>query len=199
MFRLSPLNLILCLLYLRTIYSTFTHFSLLRLRAALVNTVMNILVFLNGGGGLNSGRFLIYLRLKNERPTWCHLLFCFTSCVLNMFRTLIYPSSGACDCVVELSHRSSCSQCVVFWGFGAAGFGWCSFCRLKHNLLCFSLMMDILMSETCWAHKKWNKIASDNKLVFHSLTIKIYCFYLPSRNDFPCTWRTQLTQFTYIT
>ena len=26
----------------------------------------------------------------------------FTSYVLNMFRTLIYPSSGACDCVVEL-------------------------------------------------------------------------------------------------
>ena len=33
------------------------------------------------------------------------------------------------------------------------------------------LMMDILMSETCWAHKKWNKIASDIKLVFHSSTI----------------------------
>ena len=31
--------------------------------------------------------------------------------------------------------------------------------------------MDILMSETCWAHKKWNKIASDIKLVFHSSTI----------------------------
>ena len=29
------------------------------------------------------------------------------------------------------------------------------------------LMMDILMSETCWAHK-WNKITSDMKLVFHS-------------------------------
>ena len=28
------------------------------------------------------------------------------------------------------------------------------------------LMMGILMSETCWAHKKWNKIASDIKLVF---------------------------------
>ena len=27
-----------------------------------------------------------------------------------MFRTLIYPSSGACDFVVELPHRSSCSQ-----------------------------------------------------------------------------------------
>ena len=33
------------------------------------------------------------------------------------------------------------------------------------------LMMDILMSETCWARKKWNKIASDIKLVFYSSTI----------------------------
>jgi len=36
---------------------------------------------------------------------------------------------------------------------------------------CKLLMMDILMSETCWAHKKWNKIASDIKLVFYSSTI----------------------------
>ena len=34
-----------------------------------------------------------------------------------MFRTLIYPSSGACDCVVELLHPSSCSQFVVCWSF----------------------------------------------------------------------------------
>jgi len=33
------------------------------------------------------------------------------------------------------------------------------------------LMLDILMSETCWAHKKWNKIASDIELVFYSSTI----------------------------
>ena len=33
------------------------------------------------------------------------------------------------------------------------------------------LMMDILLSETCWAHKKWNKIASDIKLFFYSSTI----------------------------
>jgi len=33
------------------------------------------------------------------------------------------------------------------------------------------LMMDILISETCWAHKKWDKIASDIKLVFYSSTI----------------------------
>jgi len=30
------------------------------------------------------------------------------------------------------------------------------------------LMMDILMSETCWVHKKYNKMASDIKLVFYS-------------------------------
>ena len=35
------------------------------------------------------------------------------------------------------------------------------------------LMMDTLMSETCWTHKKWNKIASDIKLVFYSSTIKM--------------------------
>ena len=33
------------------------------------------------------------------------------------------------------------------------------------------LKMDILMSETCWAHNKWNKKASDIKLVFHLSTI----------------------------
>ena len=33
------------------------------------------------------------------------------------------------------------------------------------------LMMDILVSETCWAHKKWNNIASDIKLVFHPSAI----------------------------
>ena len=32
-------------------------------------------------------------------------------------------------------------------------------------------MMDILISETCWVHKKWNKIASDIKFVFYSSTI----------------------------
>ena len=32
------------------------------------------------------------------------------------------------------------------------------------------LMLDRLMSETCWAHKTWNKIASDIKLVSYSST-----------------------------
>ena len=36
------------------------------------------------------------------------------------------------------------------------------------------LMMDILMSETCWVHKKWNKIASDIKLVFYSSNVTLF-------------------------
>ena len=37
-----------------------------------------------------------------------------------MFWTLIYPSSGAYGCAVELPHRSFCSRFVVCWRFGAA-------------------------------------------------------------------------------
>jgi len=35
------------------------------------------------------------------------LVIFFTSHVLNMFRTLIYPSSGACDCAVEMLHPAT--------------------------------------------------------------------------------------------
>jgi len=139
--------------------------------------------------------------LKNKRPTWCHLLFYFTSYVLNMFRTLIYPSSGACD---NSAHWSYCSWFDVCWSFGVVGLEWYPCCRLKHNCNTDTtptqphrysnthrtknnttnvviqensrklLMMDILMSETFWAHKKWNKIASDIKLVFYSSTIMMH-------------------------
>jgi len=51
--------------------------------------------------------------LKNKRPTSCHLLYYFTSYVLNMFQTLIYPSSGACNYSVELPHWSYCSWFIV--------------------------------------------------------------------------------------
>ena len=45
---------------------------------------------------------------------------------------------------------------------------------IKQNS-CKLLMMDLLMSETCWAHKKWNKIASDIKLIFYSSKrLKVY-------------------------
>jgi len=121
--------------------------------------------------------------LKNKRPTWCHLLFYFTSYVLNMFRTSIYPLSGAWDYSVELPHWSYCSWFDVCWNFGVVGLEWYPCCRLKPatknnrtNVVIQQnsrklLMMDILMPETCWAHKKWNKIASDIKFVFYSSTI----------------------------
>ena len=104
-----------------------------------------------------------------------------------MFRKLIYPSSEACDCSVELPQ----------WSY----FSWleAEACntdttptqphqnsnthRTKNNTTNVViqensrklLMMDILMSETCWAHMKWNKIASDIKLVFYSSTITYSC------------------------
>jgi len=52
---------------------------------------------------LHERRISLYW-LKNKRSIWCHLLFYFTSYVVNMFRTLIYPLSGACDYSVELPH-----------------------------------------------------------------------------------------------
>ena len=158
-----------------------------------------------------------------------------------MFRTLIYPSSGACDYSVELPHWSYCSWFDVCWSFGVVGLEWYPCCRLKHNWSVHELqhtsnqeqydqcgnsteqsqapddgyinasacntdttptqphrnsnthytknnnttnvviqqnsrkllMMDILMSETCWAHKKWNKIASDIKLVLYPNLVRL--------------------------
>ena len=121
--------------------------------------------------------------MKNKRPTWCHLLFYFTSYVLNMFRTLICPSSGACDYSIELLH----------WSYSACNTDTSptqphrnsNTHRTKNNTTNVViqqnsrkfLMMDILLSETCWAHKKWNKIASDIKLVLYSSTTKLYYVY----------------------
>jgi len=122
--------------------------------------------------------------------------FYFTSYVLNMFRTLIYPLSGACDYSVELSQWSYCSWFDVCCSFGVVGLEWYPYCRLQpatriplqtNHTACNTdttptqphrnsnthrtknnttnviiqqnsrklLIMDILMSETCWAHKKW--------------------------------------------
>jgi len=60
--------------------------------------------------------------------------------ILNMFRMLIQPSSGACDLFVELFHVLCCSgsMCVgvTLW-FGCGGV--VSVCRLNH---CLSLHTD---------------------------------------------------------
>ena len=157
---------------------------------------------------------------------------------VNMIRTLIYPSSGACDYSVELPHWSYCSWFDVCWGFGVVGLEWYPYCSqhdsdinisIIRSLRLFSwittlvycswfdvcwsfgvvglewypccrlqpatrlpriprtknnrtnvviqqnsrklLMMDILIYETRWAHKKWKKTASDIRLVFYSIVI----------------------------
>ena len=63
--------------------------------------------------------------IKNQLIVTCY--FYFTYYLLNMFRTLICPSSGACDCFDGLPHRLSCSvrtdvfaisvplRCVTQW------------------------------------------------------------------------------------
>ena len=104
-------------------------------------------------------------RLRYERPTWCHLLFYFNYYALNMFRTLIYPSSGNLQPATRTPPNISRSKN-------------CNTQRTEnkttdviiHQQSRRLLKMDILMSETCWAHN-WNKITSDIKLVFHSSTI----------------------------
>jgi len=43
----------------------------------------------------------IIVIVEEKNPTRCHLLFYRTSYRLNMFRTLLCPSSGACDYDVD--------------------------------------------------------------------------------------------------
>jgi len=56
------------------------------------------------------------------------LAFLFHYLLLNMFRVLIHPSSGACDLLVELFHGLYCSGSVrvgvkLWFGWGGVVFG----------------------------------------------------------------------------
>ena len=76
--------------------------------------------------------------------------------MLNMFRMLIHPSSGACDLFVELFYGLYCSgsMCVgvtVWFGWGGVVSG----CNTTHEItqqiqvIRKLLRMDVLTSETC--------------------------------------------------
>jgi len=96
--------------------------------------------------------------------------------------TQIPLQPGACDYSVELLNWSYCSWFDVCWSFSVVGFEWYPCCRLKHCNMDTTptqphqnsnthqtknnttnvvnqqnsrklMMMDILMSETCRAHK----------------------------------------------
>jgi len=83
--------------------------------------------------------------------------FYFTSSMLNMFRTLIRPSSGARDFFCCITTLVVCSCFDVCCSFGVAGLGWYPCGRLKPaetNVVMQQksrglLMMDVSMSETC--------------------------------------------------
>jgi len=84
-----------------------------------------------------------------------------------MFWTLIYPSSGACDCVGELPHLSFCSQFVLKAEACASACNTGTTQNQPHQISNTQrtenkttdvvihqhsrklLMMDILMSKTC--------------------------------------------------
>ena len=58
------------------------------------------------------------------------------------------------------------------------------------------LKMDILMSETCWVHNKWNKIASDIKLVFHSSPILRVQESPPPQKKIEKGWKVEPVRLT---
>jgi hypothetical protein len=84
-----------------------------------------------------------------SRPTWCHLLFYFIYYALNMLQpaTRTPPNiSRSKNCKTQRSENKTTDVVI-------------------HQQSRRLLKMDILMSETCWAHNNWNKITSDIKLV----------------------------------
>ena len=65
------------------------------------------------------------------RCGWVGVVSVLQACALNMFRTSICPSSGACYYSVELPHWSYCSWFDVCWSFGVVGLEWYPCCMLQ--------------------------------------------------------------------
>ena len=128
--------------------------------------------------------------------------------MLNMFRTLIYPSSGVCDYSVGITTLVVLFlvRCVLEFRCGWVGVVsvlQAEACntdttpnqphrnsnthRTKNNTTNVViqqnshklLMMDILMFEACWAHKKWNKIVTTSWSVILQL-VSSYLSVFPS-------------------
>jgi hypothetical protein len=87
-----------------------------------------------------------------------------------------------CNWQRDVFRRSSCVRKFVFYGAQRTENKTTDVVIHQHSRKL--LMMDILMSETCWARKKWNKIASDIKLVFHSSTKITLSLFLQKRREY---------------
>ena len=75
----------------------------------------------------------IILILEQRETNLMSLALLFHHLMLNMFRMLIHPSSGACDLFVELFHGLYCSglMCVGVTLWFVCG-GVVTVCRLRH-------------------------------------------------------------------
>jgi len=116
-----------------------------------------------------------------------------------MFRALLWPSSGARDCVIDY-HIGGFVLCfAVCWRLVAGKLEWCPGCgpdtspaqlhltsniqqNKERNHQCGNLqhsrellMMGIVMPETCCVYMKYNKIRSGIKLSFFYSSIIWRC------------------------
>ena len=126
--------------------------------------------------------------------------------MLNMFRTLIHPSSGACDFFYCITTLVVCSCFDVCWSFVVAGLEWYLCGRLKQQL-CFSaysLRVLVCTENTRTNQTKRNKRTNCNKATKH-ITPSIRLYTGCNRRNGPDFGRvflmlyyTDITQNTYI-
>ena len=102
--------------------------------------------------------------LKNKRPTWCHSILFHFLCAQHVSDINIsIIRSLWLFCWITTLVVLFLVRCVLEIRSGIRVAGWSTSCASACNT--DTTTTHILMSETCWAHKKWNKIASDIKLV----------------------------------
>ena len=132
--------------------------------------------------------------LNKGRPTWWHLLY-YVNLLLNMFRMLIHPSSGACNYLVRYFVGCIVLTLGMLVLCSGINYSWCGIgyhitnsqsryitpTLLKsaqyslHNNAPSSrklLKMDVLTSETYWA-VNWHNKASVIKLIYLYSNIKM--------------------------
>jgi len=96
--------------------------------------------------------YLIYIGpciiviVENKRPTWCHLLFLFHFLCAQHVSDINISIIRSLRLFCWVTTLVVCSWFDVCWCFSVVGLEWYPCCRLQPA-----------MSETCWAHKKWNK------------------------------------------
>ena len=119
-----------------------------------------------------------------------------------MFRTLIYPSSGACDYSVELPRWSYRSWFDVCWSFGVVRLEWYPCCRLHHHQELASMLLNyhigrIVLGSMCvgvsmWLD--WSGIRVAGCTIIRSLrlccsiTTLVVLFLVRCALDFRCGW-----------